>query len=95
MEAKRIGYLLLWMLLIGMILVHLQTLQNQQVYQSTLLKSDQQELEQRILDQQVEVTSELGVPGRIRQKIESLGLDVVPVVQESEKGSAAGGLQRH
>ena len=74
MDVKRIGYLLVAALLIGLGLVHLRTSHIQAVYQATLLREQKQQLRQDLWRQQALLSARMESPLRVKQRVAELGL---------------------
>jgi len=91
---KRIVYLFVLALLIGMALVYLRTAHMQRMYEITCLAEEEQSLRQAIWQQQVQLSGALESPQEIKQRIEEAGVEVIPpgveVEEESEEESVEG-----
>ena len=74
MDVKRIGYLLLLALMIGLGLVHLRTAHIQAVYQATVLREQQQQLRQDLWRQQALLSARMESPLQVKKRVTELGL---------------------
>lgn len=75
-DVKRIVYLLILALTIGLALVHLRTAHTQAVYKMVQLSRQESQLRQDIWQQQVLLSGGIDSPSRLKKSIEQLGLDV-------------------
>lgn len=78
---RRVGqlvFLFFWALTIGLTLVQTRTLRTQHVYRLTQLNEQQQQLRQKIWQQQVTITASLQKPQLVKQRVENFDLALVP-----------------
>ena len=85
MDVKRVCYLLLLALVVGLVLVHLQTMRIQTVWQLTALRGDEQELRGRIWQQQAILSERMDSPRRVKALVTEMGLMVGPAAGETEE----------
>ena len=82
---RRVGqlvFLFCWALTIGLTLVQMRTLRIQHVYRLTQLSEQQQQLRQKIWQQQVAITASLQKPQLVKQRVENFDLALVPPGEE-------------
>jgi len=77
-DVKRIVYLLGLSLIIGLLLVHLQTRHMRAVYEIVQLGEKQQIMRQELLRQQLQLSASIESPWRIKERIDKLGVAVCP-----------------
>jgi len=82
---KRVVYLFVLALIIGMVLVNLRTMRMQSVYELTCMVEEEQVLRQKIWQQQMRLSGALESPQRIKDRINELNVDVVPPSHEQEE----------
>jgi hypothetical protein len=78
MDFKRIAYLLLAAMAIGLSLVHVRSSHLRAVYETTRILEQHRQVERQIWRQQVRLTQAIQSPAQIKQAVERLGLRVQP-----------------
>ena len=81
MDSKKIIYLILLATVIGLVTVHFQTMHVQDVNKMILLQSEQRRLEKELSQLEIRVNSQITSPQQLRDKIEKLQLDMIPVIE--------------
>jgi hypothetical protein len=81
-DVKRMIYLLVVALLIGLALVHFRTLHKRVVYQVASMREEEQQIRQEMWRQQGQLSMMLERPGRIRERVEYYGLALCPPGEE-------------
>jgi hypothetical protein len=77
-DFKRISYLFLSAMLIGLALVHVRSSHLRAVYETTRLLEQHRQVERQIWGQQVRLTRAIESPTQIKQAVERLGLRIQP-----------------
>jgi hypothetical protein len=77
-DVRKVGYLLVLALLIGVGMVYLGTAHMQSVYELTRVSGQEQHLRQGIWEQQVELSARTESPRAVREQIARLGLMLSP-----------------
>ncbi len=84
MDSRKIIYLILLATAIGLFMVHLQTVHIQAVNKMILLQEEQKRLEKEIAQLEIRVNSQITSPQQLREKIEKLKLDMIPVIEAGQ-----------
>ncbi|MBI9017940.1 MAG: hypothetical protein JEZ07_11840 [Phycisphaerae bacterium] len=75
-EIKRVVYLLVWMLAIGLSIVYLRTLHVQAENQRVANVSQMQKLHQQIQRNHLDISYAVGSPEKLRQMLEKAGVQL-------------------
>ena len=81
-DAKRVGYILLLVLIIGLALVRLRTGHIQTVYQAIEIEAQKQQIKQDLWQQRAILSERIESLSRVKQRVNQLGL---PLVEPGEK----------
>jgi hypothetical protein len=84
MDIKRIGFLLVLSLMVGLVQVHFRTARMQSVYELTSLREKEGQLRQTLGEQQARLSALIESPDRVKAQVAKLGLMVLPPGSEQE-----------
>lgn len=78
-DVKRVAYLLVLAMGVGLALVFLHTTRMQRVWQLTQLHEQEQRLRQQAWGQQAALSQRMDSPGRIKEMVAEMGLVIGPM----------------
>ena len=81
-DAKRVAYLLIMALVLGVVLVYLQTARYQAVDRMIDLREEEHQIRQNVRGQQVELSSRMQNPEQMRQMLAQYQIPVLAPGQE-------------
>lgn len=80
MDSRKIIYIILATTVIGLAIVHLETIHTQQINRMIQLQSREQEISRELAQQQVKLNSGIYSPEKLLNQIKTLNLEMKPII---------------